>query len=108
MTTFGRRMLKQLKSPQADSTAWCSFSDKLQLAEDSLAAVRKVRRQVVDCMRLLMKLAKEKKSEGMFPIVEEMLKKTKLICSIPDSALVEEALLWLEQNKITKRPEKVN
>ena len=71
-------MLKELKSPQKDSTAWCSFSDKLQMAEDSLAAVRKVRREVVDCMRLLMKLAKEKKTDGMFLIVQDMLKKTKL------------------------------
>ena len=35
-----RRMLKQLKSPQENSTAWCSASDKLQLAEDTLNAVR--------------------------------------------------------------------
>ena len=83
-------MLKQLKSPQNNSSAWCSFSDKLQMAEDSLTAVRKVRREVVECMRLIMKLAKEKVGEGMFPIVEDMLKKTKLICSIPDTVLVAE------------------
>jgi len=100
------KMLKQLKSPQNNSSAWCSFSDKLQMAEDSLTAVRKVRREVVECMRLIMKLAKEKVGEGMFPIVEDMLKKTKLICSIPDTVLVEEALLFLEENKITKRPDK--
>ena len=99
-------MLKELKSPQKDSTAWCSFSDKLQMAEDSLAAVRKVRREVVDCMRLLMKLAKEKKTDGMFLIVEDMLKKTKLLCNISDTVLVEEALLFLEDNKVTVRPEK--
>ena len=68
--------------------------------------VRKVRRQVVDCMRQLMKLAKEKSGDGMFPIVEEMLKKTKLICSIPDTVLVQESIHFLEQNKINKRPEK--
>ena len=116
-------MLKELKSPQENSTAWCSASDKLQLAEDTLNAVRweggglagsvlmrvfarKVRREVVDWMRQLMKLAKEKSGEGMFPIVEEMLKKTKLICSIPDTVLVQESLHFLEQNKINKRPEK--
>ena len=26
-------MLKELKSPQKDSAAWCSLSDKLQMAE---------------------------------------------------------------------------
>ena len=28
-------MLKELKSPQKDSAAWCSLSDKLQMAEVS-------------------------------------------------------------------------
>jgi len=35
-------MLKDLKAPQKDSSAWCSLSDKLQMAEDTLAAVRRV------------------------------------------------------------------
>ena len=74
--------------------------------QDSLAAVRKVRREVVDCMRLLMKLAKEKVAEGMFLIVEDMLKKTKLLCNISDTVLVEEALTFLEENKVSVRPEK--
>ena len=30
------KMLKELKSPQKDSTAWCSLSDKLQMAEVSV------------------------------------------------------------------------
>ena len=51
-------MLKELKAPQKDSHAWCSQSDRLQMAEDLLAAVRRVRREVVDCMRVLMKYAK--------------------------------------------------
>ena len=51
-------MLKELKAPQKDSQAWCSESDRLQMAEDTLAAVRRVRREVVDCMRMLMKFAK--------------------------------------------------
>jgi hypothetical protein len=33
-------MLKELKSPQKDSGAWCSLSDRLLMAEDSLAAIR--------------------------------------------------------------------
>ncbi len=40
---------------------------------------RRVRREVVDCMRLLMKLAKEKQGAGMFYLVESMLKKTKVM-----------------------------
>ena len=47
-----------------------------------------------------MKLAKEKQAEGMFVIVEDMLKKTKLLCNISDTVLVEEALTFLEENKV--------
>lgn len=100
------RMLKELKSPQKDSQAWCSLSDRLQMAEDTLAAVRKVRREVVDSMRLLMKLAKERNPQGMFGIVEGMLKKTKLLCNISDTSLVEEAFIFLEKNRVAVRPEK--
>ena len=81
-------MLKELKAPQPDSRVWCQHSDQLQMVEDALANVRKVRREVVDCMRLLMKLAKMKEPNGMFVIVEEMLKKTKLLCSISDIVMI--------------------
>ena len=57
-------------------------------------------------MRLLMKLAKDRVADGMFLIVEDMLKKTKLLCNISDTILVEEALTFLEKNKVTIRPEK--
>ena len=43
-------------------------------------------------MRLLMKLAKDRVADGMFLIVEDMLKKTKLLCNISDTILVEEGL----------------
>ena len=87
-------------------TQCCQVGTEAWLAALMRVFARKVRREVVDWMRQLMKLAKEKSGEGMFPIVEEMLKKTKLICSIPDTVLVQESLHFLEQNKINKRPEK--
>ena len=76
-TYFLFRMLKDLKSPQRDSNAWCTESDRLQLAEDTLAAVRRVRKEVVDSMRLLMKSAKSKTAAGMFELVEDMMRKTR-------------------------------
>ena len=81
------------------------------MAEDTLAAVRRVRRDVVDCMRLLMKAAKEKRSgiepgKNMFQIVEEMLRKTKCLCSLLDSSVVEETMGFLEENRINVKPEK--
>ena len=92
-------MLKELKAPQNDSNAWCSQSDRLQMAEDTLSAVRRVRREVVESMRMLMKAAKDKRSEGMFAIIEEMLRKTKCLCNLLDSNLVEETLTFLEDNR---------
>ena len=59
-------MLKELKAPQKDSHAWCNQSDHLQMAEDILSAVRRVRREVVDCMRVLMKYAKVKVDVKLF------------------------------------------
>ena len=92
-------MLKELKAPQKDSTAWCSQSDRLQMAEDTLAAVRRARREVVDCMRVLMKRGKERQAAGMFQLVEEMLRKTKCLCSLMDTQTVEEAFAFLEDNR---------
>ena len=61
---------------------------------------------MVDSMRFLMKLAKERNPEGMFRLVESMLKKTKVLCSISDTMLVEEAFSFLEKNRVSVRPEK--
>ena len=122
-------MLKELKAPQKDSQAWCNQSDHLQMAEDILAAVRRVRKEVVESMRILMKFAKEKDAETAkimsknrlqtdqiitselstdvpIQMVEDMLKKTKCLCSLIDSNMVEEIFEFLEMNKITAKPEK--
>ena len=76
------------------------------MAEDCLAAVRRLRRELVHCMRQLMREAREGRTGGMAATVEEMLKKTKLICGLSDLATVEEALAFLEENRVTVRPEK--
>ena len=118
-------MLKELKSPQKGSSAWSRVSDSLQVAEDCtvlyctvlyctvlqvaedcLAAVRRLRRELVHCMRQLMREAREGRTGGMAATVEEMMKKTKLICGLSDLATVEEALAFLEENRVTVRPEK--
>lgn len=119
-------MLKELKAPQKDSTAWCNQSDRLQMAEDTLAAIRRVRRDVVDRMRVLMKHAKDQQHRplqgdedpggdgrppdrgtvvsDMFDILEDMLRKTKCLCSMLDHSMVEEVFSFLEENRLTVRP----
>ena len=47
-----------------------------------------------------MKAAKDKKSDGMFAIIEEMLRKTKCLCNLLDQNLVEEVFAFLEDNKV--------
>ena len=42
----------------------------------------------------------------MFAIIEEMLRKTKCLCNLLDQNLVEEVFSFLEDNKVTIRPEK--
>ena len=50
-------------------------------------------------MRVLMKQGKERKPEGMFALVEEMLRKTKCLCGLMDPQAVEEAFGFLEDNR---------
>lgn len=45
------------------------------MANDAIQAIKQLRREVVDGMRTLMKLAKEKKTSGMLPICDDMIAK---------------------------------
>ena len=42
----------------------------------------------------------------MFAIIEEMLRKTKCLCNLMDQNIVDEVFTFLEDNKVTIRPEK--
>ena len=48
-----------------------------------------------------------RESDIPIQMVEEMLKKTKCLCSLIDSSMVEEVFDFLEMNRITVKPEKV-
>lgn len=52
------------------------------MAHDAIQAIKQLRREVVDSMRTLMKLAKDKKTAGMIPICDEMVHKVSsyLLC----------------------------
>lgn len=51
-------------------------------------------------MKVLMRLAKEKQTSGMLPICEDMISKTRILLSLWDTGLVEEALNFIEENKL--------
>lgn len=51
-------------------------------------------------MKTLMRLAKEKQTNGMLPICEDMISKTRILLSLWDPGLVEEALNFIEEYKL--------
>lgn len=53
-------------------------------------------------MKNLMRLAKEKQTNGMLPICEDMINKTRILLSLWDPGLVEEALSFIEEHKLTQ------
>ena len=78
------------------------------MAHDAIQAIKQLRRDVVDAMRALMKLAKDKQTSGMLPICEDMITKTRILLSLWDPGLVEEALTFLEEYKVAKIHETSN
>lgn len=75
------------------------------MAHDAIQAIKQLRRDVVEAMRSLMKLAKDKETSGMLPICEDMISKTRILLSLWDPGLVEEALTFLEEHKVAKIPD---
>lgn len=65
-----------------------------------LQAIKQLRKEVVEAMKTLMRLAKEKQTIGMLPICEDMIKKTRILLSLWDPSLVEEALSFIEEHKL--------
>lgn len=72
------------------------------MAHDAIQAIKQLRRDVVEAMRALLKLAKDKQTSGMLPICEDMITKTRILLSLWDPGLVEEALTFLEEYKVAK------
>lgn len=48
---------------------------KTMMANDAVQAIKQLRREVVDSMKALMRLAREKQTAGMLPICDEMINK---------------------------------
>lgn len=94
--------MQALKESPTRSSQLYQGTSKITMAHDAIQAIKQLRRDVVDAMRALMKLAKEKQTSGMLPICEDMITKTRILLSLWDPGLVEEALTFLEEFKVAK------
>ncbi|XP_025160514.1 type I inositol 3,4-bisphosphate 4-phosphatase isoform X5 [Harpegnathos saltator] len=96
------RLVQALKESPVRSNQLYQGTSKITMAHDAIQAIKQLRRDVVEAMRSLMKLAKEKQTSGMLPICEDMITKTRILLSLWDPGLVEEALTFLEEYKVAK------
>ncbi|KAH0535283.1 inositol polyphosphate-4-phosphatase type I A isoform X2 [Cotesia glomerata] len=99
------RLVQALKESPTRHSQLYQGTSKITMAHDAIQAIKQLRRDVVEAMRSLMKLAKEKQTSGMLPICEDMISKTRILLSLWDPGLVEEALTFLEEYKVAKLPE---
>lgn len=99
---FTRRLVQALKESPIRGNQLYQGTSKITMAHDAIQAIKQLRRDVVEAMRSLMKLAKEKQTSGMLPICEDMITKTRILLSLWDPGLVEEALTFLEEYKVAK------
>ncbi|KAK9500917.1 hypothetical protein O3M35_002081 [Rhynocoris fuscipes] len=96
------KLLQQVKESPMKNRSGNPGLNKIAMAQDAIQAIKQLRREVVEAMRILMKLAKEKKTAGMLPICDDMVNKTRTLLTLWDSSLVEEALSFVEANKVTQ------
>nr|XP_015834055.1 PREDICTED: type I inositol 3,4-bisphosphate 4-phosphatase [Tribolium castaneum] len=94
------KLVQQLKESPTRSTSNYQITTKISISNDAIQAIKQLRKEVVDGMKVLMKLAKEKQTSGMLPICEDMISKTRILLSLWDTGLVEEALNFIEENKL--------
>ncbi|XP_044733938.1 inositol polyphosphate-4-phosphatase type I A isoform X2 [Chrysoperla carnea] len=93
------KLVQQLKESPLKGTQ-NQGSSKINMAYDAIQAIKLLRREIVEAMKTLMRLAKEKQTNGMIPICDEMISKTRILLSLWDPGLVEEALNFVEEHKI--------
>lgn len=96
------RLVQSLKESPSRGNQLYQGTSKITMAHDAIQAIKQLRRDVVETMRSLMKLAKEKQTSGMLAICEDMISKTRILLSLWDPGLVEEALTFLEEHKVAK------
>lgn len=76
-------LLQQLKEAPLKTNGHAMASSKITMAFDAIQAIKLLRREVVDAMKTLLNLAKDKQTAGMMPICNDMISKViKYICNI--------------------------
>lgn len=69
------RLLQQLKEAPLKTNGHAMASSKITMAFDAIQAIKLLRREVVDAMKSLLNLAKDKQTSGMMPICNDMISK---------------------------------
>ncbi|XP_066249829.1 inositol polyphosphate-4-phosphatase type I A isoform X1 [Euwallacea similis] len=96
------RLVQQLKESPIKANSNYQIATKISMANDAIQAIKQLRKEVVEAMKTLMRLAKDKQTEGMLPICEDMINKTRILLSLWDPGLVEEALGFIEEHKLVQ------
>ncbi|KAF5286113.1 hypothetical protein FQA39_LY16396 [Lamprigera yunnana] len=94
------KLVQALKESPTRSHSNYQVATKISMSNDAIQAIKQLRKEVVEAMKTLMRLAKEKQTIGMLPICEDMIKKTRILLSLWDPSLVEEALSFMEEHKL--------
>lgn len=69
------RLLQQLKEAHLKTNVHAIANTKITMAFDAIQAIKLLRREVVDAMKTLLNLAKDKQTAGMMPICNDMISK---------------------------------
>lgn len=75
------RLLQQLKEAPLKTNGHAMASSKITMAFDAIQAIKLLRREVVDAMKSLLNLAKDKQTSGMMPICNDMISKVIILKS---------------------------
>ncbi|XP_022917406.2 inositol polyphosphate-4-phosphatase type I A isoform X1 [Onthophagus taurus] len=94
------KLVQQLKESPIRANLNYQITTKVSMANDAIQAIKQLRKEVVEAMKTLMRLAKEKQTVGMLPICDDMISKSRILLSLWDPGLVEEALSFIEEHKL--------
>jgi 2-iminoacetate synthase ThiH len=75
--TFGE------KAGQKGGPTWY-LSNKVNMTYDSVQGIKRLRKEIVERMQIIMRLAKERKTQGMYKFVEEIYHRVSCLIFIPN------------------------